>query len=46
VFTPTDTLKLELLSVPIGKAAAKDKEKDGTCAADVLIVGTVPPPPD
>jgi hypothetical protein len=38
IFTPNDTLKVELHSVPTGK----EKDKDNTCAADVLILGTTP----
>jgi len=37
VFTPNDTLKVALQSLPTGK----DKEKNNTCAADVLVLGTV-----
>ena len=39
VFTPQDVLKVELHSELRGKADEKDK--DGTCASDILILGTV-----
>ena len=34
MFTPNDALKVELHSAPTGK------DKDGACAADVLVLGT------
>lgn len=42
VFSPNDSLKIELKSLPTGKAADKDKDKDknDTCSADVLLLGT------
>jgi hypothetical protein len=39
VFTPNDVLKLELHSELRGKA--EEKDKDGMCASDILILGTV-----
>jgi hypothetical protein len=39
VFTPQDVLKLELHSELRGKA--EEKDKDSTCVADILILGTV-----
>jgi hypothetical protein len=37
VFTPNDLLKVKLESVPTGKD--KNKEKGGTCSAEVLLFG-------